>query len=419
MPPAARAAIRDGRAADRPRLAVITGASSGIGLATAELLAARGWRLVLAARDADALQAVAERLRGTAAGVHVIATDVGNATAVQALAQAALGLGGAIDLWFANVGIGAVGRFEQVPVDAHEQVLRSNLIGHLYEAHAVLPIFLDQRHGIFVNMISMIGFTAAPLGAAYSASKFGLIGLSKSLRAELTAYPDIHICDVYPALVDTPALAHAANYTGKKIRPPTPMLDPRRVAAAVARLADHPRPTTLVGAQTWAARIGHALAPGLSLALIDRWFESYFAGAERVATTSGNLFQPPGDESRVDGGFRRPVRRRLPLLLAAGVVGAVGAAVLLRQRRVVGSDPSTAKEFPMTENPSHERKDDEQRTHAVDAQQPLPREGRVDALAGPQPDGIPMTGEEDPLVEVEQFSDAVRCFSASERGKDG
>lgn len=315
-----------------PRTAVITGASSGIGRATAELFADRGWRLVLAARDADALESLAEALRARGAPVHMVPTDIGDNAAVLALAEHALAFGGTIDLWFANVGVGAVGRFEEVPMEAHERVVRSNLLGHMYEAHAALPIFLRQDHGVFVNMISMVGFAAAPLAAAYSASKFGLKGLSESLRAEMAAHLRIHICDVYPALVDTPALAHAGNYTGKAIHPPTPLLDPRRVAEAVVRLADHPRPTTLVGAQNWAARIGHALAPTLSLKIVDRWFEGYFAQAKVARVTTGNLFNPPGDRPQIDGGFRKPVTRRLPLLLAGGTLLALGGAALLGRR---------------------------------------------------------------------------------------
>ncbi|MET3725329.1 SDR family oxidoreductase [Sphingomonas trueperi] len=321
-----------------PRTAVITGASSGIGRATAELFAENGWRLVLAARDAEALEALATDLRARGAAIAVVPTDIGDNAAVLALAEAAQAFGGTIDLWFANVGVGAVGRFEEVPIEAHEQVLRSNLLGHLYEAHAVLPIFQRQGRGVFVNMISMVGFAAAPLAAAYSASKFGLKGLSEALRAEQAAHPHIHICDVYPALVDTPALDHPANYTGKAIHPPLPLVDPRRVAAAVVRLADHPRATTIVGAQTWPARIGHALAPTLSLKIIDRWFEGYFAQARPAAVTSGNLFHPPGDRPRVDGGFRKPVTRRLPLLLAGGTLLALGGAALLR--RASRTEPS-------------------------------------------------------------------------------
>lgn len=327
----------EGAAPQRRRVAVISGASSGIGRATAERFATLGWRLVLAARDAGALETLAGTLRDRGGEVCVVPTDIGDAAAVRALATAALTFGDTIDLWFANVGVGAVGRFEDVPVEAHAQVLHTNLVGHLHEAHAVLPIFLRQGHGVFVNMISMVGFAAAPLAAAYSASKFGLRGLSEALRAEMAAHPRIHVCDVYPALVDTPALDHAANYTGKAIHPPTPMLEPRRVAEAVVRLADHPRATTLVGAQNWGVRIVHALAPTLSLKLVDRWFEGYFAMAKGTPVKSGNLFQSPGDTPRVDGGYRKPFTRRLPLLLAAGTLAVIGGAALLHVRDVASA----------------------------------------------------------------------------------
>src|SRR3546814_6403909 len=85
------------------------------------------------------------------------------------------------------------------------------------DAHAVLPIFMAQRHGIFVNMISLGGLTGTPHAAAYGASKFGLRGFSEALRAEMTEWPDIHICDVYPAFVDTPALRHAGDRTSTRL----------------------------------------------------------------------------------------------------------------------------------------------------------------------------------------------------------
>src|SRR3546814_23314 len=132
-------------------------------------------------------------------------------------AEVARDFTGKVDLWFSNVGVGAVGKFLDVPIETHEQIVRSNLIGHMNDAHAVLPIFIAQGHGVFVNMISLGGFAAAPFAAAYSASKFGLKGFSEALRAELLAHPGIHICDVYPSFVDTPALRHAGNSTGKAL----------------------------------------------------------------------------------------------------------------------------------------------------------------------------------------------------------
>lgn len=306
---------------------VITGASSGIGAATAEAFAARGARLVLVARNDEALEAVAARCRRIGSDVLTHALDVADAEAVAALAVRAREWLGEIDLWFSNVGVGVVGRFHEVPIASHRRVIESNLIGHLNDAHAVVPIFIAQRHGIFVNMISVGGFLPAPWAAAYTASKYGLRGLSEGLRAELSPYPDIHVCDVYPTFVDTPAIRHAGNHTGGRTSVPPGVLDPRTVARAVVRLADHPRDTTAVGAPAMAMRLANALAPNLSGRMMNRFLGRYFDQAEPAPVTEGNLFRSPSDDGRIDGGFRRPGQQET-MASAATALGLAGAAAL-------------------------------------------------------------------------------------------
>jgi short-subunit dehydrogenase len=148
--------------ANQKKTVVITGASSGIGQATAEAFAREGANLVIAARNAGALQSVAKTCRELGADVLVVPTDVTDANQVKALAEAALRLG-TIDVWVSNVGVGAVGKFHETPIEFHEQVIRANLIGHMNDAHAVLPIFLRQDRGIFINMISLGGLCSRPL----------------------------------------------------------------------------------------------------------------------------------------------------------------------------------------------------------------------------------------------------------------
>lgn len=316
------------KAARRCDHIVITGASSGIGQATAEAFARHGRRLVLAARDARALEDVAQSCRAAGAQVLTVPLDVADGDAVRALATTARDFCGTIDLWFSNVGVGAVGKFLNVPIEAHERTIRSNLIGHMNDAHAVLPIFIAQGRGVFVNMISLGGLASTPFSAAYGASKFGLRGFTEALRAELVEWPDVHICDVYPAFVDTPALRHAGNYTGKVVTVPSIILDPRKVAAAVLDLAERPRPATYLGVPTWAARFGHWLAPSLTSRIANAAFELYFARADTAAITAGNLFEPPEDGGGIDGGFRRSMSKPSKTAVVSATAGAAAITAI-------------------------------------------------------------------------------------------
>ena len=165
-------------------LVVLTGTSSGIGRAAAQAFARQGARLVLAARDAEALAETADECRALGGEVLVVPTDVTHSDEVEALASAAAEFGqGRIDVWINNAGIGAVGAFDETPLDAHEQVVQTDLLGYLRGAHAVLPYFKQQQRGVLINTLSVGSWVAQPFAAAYSASKFGLRGLSQALRA--------------------------------------------------------------------------------------------------------------------------------------------------------------------------------------------------------------------------------------------
>lgn len=304
---------------NQSKVVVITGASSGIGQATAEAFAREGARLVIAARNTAALQAVAKTCRELGADVLVVPTDVTNADQVKTLAEAALSFGG-IDVWVSNVGVGAVGKFQDTPIKAHEQVIRANLIGHMNDAHAVLPTFLKQDQGIFINIISLGGFAAAPYATAYSASKFGLKGFSEALRGELSDHPHIHICDIYPAFIDTPGINHGANYTGRELSAPPPVYDARKVADAVVRVSRHPKATTTVGATADLIRFGHFFAPSLSARFMNWFMRTYFKQADRTPVTDGNLYATSPRPGGIDGGLRSGKQR-----LALGAVAATAA----------------------------------------------------------------------------------------------
>lgn len=323
---------------NRPKRIVITGASSGIGAATAIAFAAKGARLMLAARGEAGLQDVAERCRAGGGEAHIHVMDVTERASAAALAAAARTRLGGIDVWFSNVGVGVVGKYEDVPLDDHLRVVEANLIGHMNDAHAALPVFLAQDHGIWINMISVGGFFATPYAAAYSASKFGLRGFSEAIRAEVSRHPRIHVCDVYPTFVDTPGIDHAGNYTGAALSLPPGSLAPETVAKAVVRLADRPRNTTAIGAPALALKLGQFLAPNLGAAAMNGFMDSWSTRAEAGADGSGALFAPPAGASGIDGGRRHPDRRRKAkqAVAATGAIAAVTAgvaALLWRSRR--------------------------------------------------------------------------------------
>ena len=314
---------------------VITGASSGIGAATALAFAKKGAHLVLAARGEAGLEDIAAKVRAAGGTAEIRSVDVTDAAAVAAFAADARAILGEIDLWFSNVGVGVVGKYHDVPMADHARVIDANLIGHMNDAHAVWPIFLAQNRGTWVNMISVGGFFATPYAAAYAASKFGLRGFSEALRAEVSKRPHIHVCDVYPTFVDTPGIDHAGNYTGAKLSLPPGALAPETVAQAVVKLARRPRNTTVVGAPACVLKLGQFAEPNLGAAMMNGFMDVWSDRAEPGEDKSGALHEPPAGASGVEGGRRHPERRRKAAVVAGGVaaIGAAAAAAFFWRKR--------------------------------------------------------------------------------------
>ncbi|MEJ7686940.1 MAG: SDR family oxidoreductase [Variovorax sp.] len=304
------------------QVVVLTGASSGIGRATALAFAHAGAALVLAARNREALEAVAAECIEAGADALVVPTDVTDSDAMQALADAAIERFGAIDVWINNVGIGAVGLFDATPMASHRRVVESNLIGHMNGAHAVVPHFRQRGRGILINMISLGGWVSAPYAAAYTASKFGIRGFSESLRAELSTLPGVHVCEVYPTFVDTPGISHGANYTGRTIKPPPPLVDPRRVAAALVSLSRRPRASVYIGSPALPGILAHAVAPNLVARTMMWLTERALERSDPAAQTDGNLFGASRGNA-VDGGFRAPSGAHAAATAAAGAAAVV------------------------------------------------------------------------------------------------
>lgn len=283
---------------------VITGASSGIGRATARLFAADGARLVLAGRDARTLETVAAECRGRGAAVIVVPTDVGIEDDVDRLADAAVRTFGGIDVWVGNASLYSFGTFEQTPSEVFDRIIDVNLLGQVYGARAALRVFRTQGRGVLVSVASVYSRITSPLVGPYVTSKFGLLGFLEVLRMELRDAPGIHVCAVLPATIDTPIHQHAANYTGHPVRPLPPVTDPVRVARAIVRVSRRPRRLVQVGRIQSAFVYARALAPAVYEPVVARAYRTLAVKKGSAAAAPGNLFEPDRTLTGVTGGWR-------------------------------------------------------------------------------------------------------------------
>lgn len=283
---------------------VITGASSGIGKAIALTLAKENVNLVLAARREALLQELASECESLGSKAIAVRADVTLYPHMENLVNEAISFFGGVDVWINNAGVGAVGKFDEVPIEIHENVIKTDLIAYLYGAYAVLPYFKEEKKGMIINMISLGGFVPDPFAVGYSASKFGLRGFSGALRGELVEYPGIRVCDVSPAFIDTPGLQHAGNFSGKILKPIAPVFDPFKVARKVKSVIERPRNRVMVGYSAWIARAMHAIAPDLVLRSFSRGVLKYLRRGKPAAITEGNIKSPVYEGTHAHGGMR-------------------------------------------------------------------------------------------------------------------
>ncbi|WP_433831988.1 SDR family NAD(P)-dependent oxidoreductase [Flavobacterium anhuiense] len=220
---------------------VITGASSGVGRAAAEAFAQEGCNLILAARGWKGINEVVDYCRTLNVHVVGISADMSIAEDVEKVAAGALATSGKIDIWINNAGVMASGKFEEIPLEIHQQVIKTNLFGYMHGAYNAIKIFKEQNQGILINNVSIGGFMPAPYSAVYSASKFGIKGMMECLQGEISNHKDIHVCNLYPQLQNSTGNLHSAKYSGFDITIPFIASDPRETAAKMVYLAKHPK----------------------------------------------------------------------------------------------------------------------------------------------------------------------------------
>jgi NAD(P)-dependent dehydrogenase (short-subunit alcohol dehydrogenase family) len=284
---------------------VVTGASSGIGRATALALADTGARLVLASRSAGSLEETAAACRAAGCEAVTVVADVVEEGDVERVLAEAVERHGRVDAWVHTAAVVAYGRFEDVPSEVFRHVLDTGVHGTVHAARVALRQFRSQRHGTLVLTGSLLGEIATPYMSSYVTAKWAVRGLARVLSIESRAERDVHVCVVSPGAVDTPVYRLAANYAGRIGRPPPPIDQPEKVARAVLRTLQDHRPRRSVGAANLAARFGFTVAPRLYDVLVGPMMRVAGLSREQVEPHEGNVFTPTSRGDAVHGGWRR------------------------------------------------------------------------------------------------------------------
>jgi len=307
---------------------VITGASSGVGRAVAEAFALEGCRLVLASRGEEALKETVDLCRDLGAIATAVSTDISNEEEVKNLVDQALQFNGRIDIWINNAGVMASGKFEEIPMETQEQLIKTNLFGYMYSAYHVLPIFKKQNEGILINNVSIGAFMPAPYSAAYSASKKGIAGLMETLQGEISNFPDIHISNIYPGIQRSTGNQHSAKYSGLDFKIPPLAADPRDTAAKFVELAKNPKKGMFPDAVSYILKTVHSLIPSTIVNTASAGMR-LMMNFKNAPADPGNIMSPSENPHRIYGETALPVpSKKVKNALLTGIGLGLGYMIL-------------------------------------------------------------------------------------------
>lgn len=251
------------------QVVVVTGATSGIGLATARLAAKRGARVVIVSRSRSNLRRATRRLRREGGEVTPIVADVADPVRMEEVGEAAVRKYGGIDTWINNAGVSIYGHLEEVPMEDARRLFETNYWGVVHGS-LVAAAHLREGGGAIINVGSVLSDVAMPLQGHYAASKHAMKGFTDALRMELEeAGVPISVTLVKPSSIDTPYTRHARNYMDREATLPPPVYSPRVVARAILRCAERPEREVTVGGGGRFLTALETVAPRLA----DRYLE--------------------------------------------------------------------------------------------------------------------------------------------------
>jgi short-subunit dehydrogenase len=323
----------------KDQVIVITGASSGIGLATAKEAASRGARVVLNSRDpVDLAKAVQEiREDGGEATMHV--GDVADRSAMEGLADTAIAAYRRLDTWINNAGVSIYGEISEVRIEDARRLFDTNYWG-VVNGSLVAVEHLAIFGGTLINVGSVLSETAYPLQGHYAASKHAVKGFTDSLRIELEKKGlPIVVTLIQPAAIDTPYPEHARNYLPTDPKHQAPVYKPEVVADAILACAEKPHRNLRVGGAAKMFTAMEKVAPGLADKQKMSAFEAQMS--DKPAHIADALFGPVSGDLAIRGNYPGRVRGRSfytkaalhPVAALAGVAAiGVGIAVALRGR---------------------------------------------------------------------------------------
>lgn len=274
------------------QVVVVTGASSGIGRATAIMAAAKGATVILAARGVDALDALAAEIVASGGRAVVIPCDVSDPDSIRHLADQAIARCGRIDTWVNNAGVAIAARLEDLPLEDARRLFDVNFWGVVNGSLAALP-HLERQGGALINLGSFTSDVAAPYMGMYSASKAAIKGYTDALRIEmLMDRRPVSITLIKPAPIGTPVLQHQRNLLDRQATMPPPFYRPEDVARTILYAAEHPVRDLFVGG---AARLGSVfgqMLPGLADAGAALFARQIFKTRNAPTERPDNLYAP-------------------------------------------------------------------------------------------------------------------------------